>query len=57
MMTAIGKVAGLFVSFFFTLFLGRIFPKFIHGKRITHKIMAQYLIAAVLIIVGIIMMN
>lgn len=57
MMTAISKVASLFVSFFYTLFLGRIFPKFINGKRITRKIMAQYLFAAVLIVVGIVVMN
>ena len=58
MMTAVSKVAGLFISFFvFTLFLGKIFPKFIHGKRITRKILGQYLIAAVLIVVGIIVMN
>jgi hypothetical protein len=58
MMTAVSKVSGLFISFFiFTLLLGRVFPKFIHGKRITHKILAQYLIAAVLIVVGIVVMN
>lgn len=58
MMTAVSKVSGLFISFFvFTLFLGRIFPKFIHGKRITRKILARYLIAAVLIVVGIVVMN
>ena len=58
MMTAVSKVSGLFISFFvFTLFLGRIFPKFIHGKRITRKLLSRYLIAAVLIVVGIIVMN
>ncbi len=58
MMTAVSKVSGLFISFFiFTLFLGRIFPKFIHGKRITRKILSQYLIAAIFIVVGIVVMN
>lgn len=58
MMTAVSKVASLFISFFvFTLFLGKIFPKFIHGKRITRKMLGQYLIAAVLIVVGIVVMN
>ena len=58
MMTAVSKVASLFISFFiFTLMLGRIFPHFIHGKRITRKMLSRYLIAAVLIVVGIIVMT
>lgn len=57
MMSAVGKVTSLFVSFFFTIFLGRIFPKFIHSKRITHRIIMQYMIAAVLIVTGIMIMN
>ena len=57
MMTAVGKVAGLFVSFFYTFFLGRVFPNFIHGKRITHKIIVRYIVAAVLIISGIVVMT
>jgi len=57
MMTAVGKVSNLFMSFFFTMFIGRIFPKFIHGKRITRQIIARYIIAGVLIVTGIIIMN
>jgi hypothetical protein len=58
MMTAVSKVSSLFISFFiFTLFLGHIFPKFVHGKRITARILSRYLIAAVLIVVGIIVMS
>ena len=57
MMTAVSKASSLFISIFITIFFGRIFPKFIHGKRITRRIMAQYLFAAVLIVVGIVVMN
>lgn len=57
MMTAVSKVAGLFLSLFFTIFLGRIFPKFIHGKRLTKKILMQYLIASVMIVSGVMIMT
>ncbi len=57
MMTVVGKVAGLFISLFYTIFVGKIFPKFVHGKRLTHKVVASYMIAAVLIIAGIAFMN
>lgn len=57
MMSAVGKVTSLFVSLFFTIFLGRIFPKFIHSKRITRKVAFRYMIAAVLIVSGILIMN
>ena len=57
MMTAVSKASSLFISIFITIFFGRIFPKFIHGKRVTRKVIAQYIIAAVFIITGIIVMN
>lgn len=57
MMTVVGKVAGLFISLFYTIFVGKIFPKFVHGKRLTRRAVAQYMIAAVLIIAGIAIMN
>ncbi len=57
MMTAVGKVSSLFVSLFFTIILGRIFPKFIHGKRMTKKAAMLYLISAVFIVTGIVLMN
>lgn len=57
LVSPIGKVASLFTSFFITVFLGKIFPKFIRSKRITRRIITQYLIAGALIIVGIIFMN
>jgi uncharacterized membrane protein len=57
MMTVVGKVASLFVSLFYTIFVGKIFPKFIHGKRLTRRIIAHYIIAAILIIIGIGVMN
>lgn len=56
-MSAVGKVASLFISFFFTVFLGRIFPKFIHGKRVTRRVLIQYIIASILIVVGVVVMN
>lgn len=57
MMTVVGKVTGLFVSLFYTIFVGKIFPKFIHGKRLTRRLIVQYIIAAVLIITGIVIMT
>jgi drug/metabolite transporter (DMT)-like permease len=57
MMTVVAKVTSLFVSLFYTIFVGRIFPKFISGKRITGKHIVQYLVAAVFIVAGLICMN
>ncbi len=57
MMTAVGKVASLFFTLFFTLFLGRIIPTFIHGRRLTKRLFVNYIFAAVLVVVGIIVMN
>ena len=57
MMTVVSKVTNLFASFLFTVFLGKIFPKFIHGKRLTKRILVRYLIASVLIVTGIMIMN
>ena len=57
LVSPIGKVAALFTSFFITVFLGRIFPKFIRTKRITKRVILRYLCAGAFIIGGIIMMN
>ncbi len=57
LVSPIGKVASLFTSFFITIFLGKLFPHFIHSKRITKRIVTQYLIAGALIVCGIILMN
>ena len=57
LVSPIGKVAALFTSFFVTVFLGRIFPKFIRTKRITRRVILRYLCAGAFIVVGIIMMN
>jgi uncharacterized membrane protein len=57
MMTVVSKVTNLFASFFFTVFLGKIFPKFIHGKRLTKAILVRYLISSIFIVAGIMIMN
>ena len=57
MMTAVGKVSNLFVSFFFTVFIGKIFPKFVHSKRITKRVIVRYIVAGILIVSGILIMN
>ena len=57
MMTVVSKVTNLFASFFFTVFLGKIFPKFIHGKRLTKRILIRYIISSVFIVAGIMIMN
>ncbi len=57
LLSPIARVSNLFVSFFIVLFLGRMFPKFITAKRMTKKIILYYLVAAIIITVGIILMN
>lgn len=57
LLAPIARVSNLFVSFFIVLFLGRVFPKFITAKRMTKKIILYYLVAAIIIMVGIILMN
>jgi uncharacterized membrane protein len=57
LLSPIARVANLFVSFFIVLFLGRAFPKFITAKRMTKKIILYYLVAAIIIVTGIILMN
>ena len=57
LVSPIGRVAGLFANFIITLCFGRVFSKFIHAKRFTKRMILNYIIAAVLILVGIVMMN
>lgn len=57
LLSPIARVSNLFVSFFIVLFLGRMFPKFITAKRMTKKIILYYIVAAIIITVGIILMN
>ena len=57
LVSPIGRVASLFANFIMTLCFGRIFPKFIHAKRFTKRMILNYIIAAILIVVGIVMMN
>ena len=39
------------------IFLGKVFPKLAHAKRLTKKMMFNYLIAGLLIAVGVMMVN
>ncbi len=57
LLSPIARVSNLFVSFFIVLLLGRLFPKFITGKRMTKKIILYYVVAGIIITVGIILMN
>lgn len=57
LVSPIGKVAGLFSSFFIVLIFGRAFPKFITAKRMTKKIILTYIVAAIVIVTGIVIMN
>ena len=57
LVSPIGKVAGLFTSFFISMIFGRAFPKFIHAKRMTKKIILTYIVAAIIIVTGITIMN
>ncbi len=57
LLAPIARVSNLFASFFIVLLLGRAFPKFITGKRMTKKIILYYIVAAIIITTGIILMN
>ena len=48
----------LFVAgFVLAILLGRAFPKFIHAKKMTKKVIYSYMVAGFLIFVGILMIN
>ncbi len=57
LVSPIGRVASLFSNFIITLCFGRVFPKFIRAKRFTRRMILNYIVAAILIVVGIVMMN
>lgn len=57
LVTAVGKAASLFASFFMNMVLGRLFPKVIRAKKFTRRTLFQYLFAGVIIMAGIIVMN
>ncbi len=57
LLSPIARVSNLFVSFLIVLLLGRMFPKFITGKRMTKRIILYYVVAGIIITVGIILMN
>ncbi len=57
MVTAVGKAASLFASFFMNMVLGKIFPKTIRAKKFTRRMLVQYLFSGILIMIGIIVMN
>ena len=56
-MSVVGRVASLFTSLFITIFFGRVFPKFISAKRPSKQMIARYLVAAIVIVVGMVIMN
>ena len=57
LVSVIGKVVGLFTSLFISIFFGRVFPKFIGAARPNKKMLLRYAVAAVLIVVGLVVMN
>jgi len=57
LLSPIARVSNLFGSFFIVLLFGRMFPKFITAKRMTKKIILYYIVAAIIIVSGIILMN
>ena len=52
-----GNVAHRVAGFILAIVLGRAFPKFIHAKKMTKKVIYSYMIAGFLIFVGILMIN
>ncbi len=57
LLSVVGNVAKLVSSFALMIFLGKVFPKLAHAKRLTKKMMFNYLIAGLLIAVGVMMVN
>ena len=57
LLSVVGNVAKLVSSFSLMIFLGKVFPKLAHAKRLTKKMMFNYLIAGLLIAVGVMMVN
>lgn len=57
LVTIIGKVGGLFSSLFINIILGKAFPKIIQPKKMNRRMILQYSIAAVLIVIGVFVMN
>ena len=55
--TVVSRVASLVAGFVLAILLGRAFPKFIHAKKMTKKVIYSYMIAGFLIFVGILMIN
>ena len=57
LVSVIGKVVGLFTSLFISIFFGRVFPKFIGAARPNKKMLMRYAVAAILIVIGLVVMN
>ena len=57
LLSVIGKASSLFASFVLNLVLGALFPKHVKVKKFTRQTFAVYLFAAVMIIVGVYVMN
>lgn len=55
--TVVSRIANLVMGFVLALVLGRAFPKFIHAKKMTQKVIYSYIFAGVLIMAGIVLMN
>lgn len=55
--TVVSRVASLVAGFVLAILLGRAFPKFIHAKKMTKKVIYSYMVAGFLIFVGILMIN
>ena len=54
--SAIGRASGLFVSLFITFAVSKMFPKLISRKKMTKQVAFRYMLSAILIIVGVIVM-
>ncbi len=55
--SVIANVTKLITGFVLTLLLGKSFPKFIHAKKMTKKMLYNYAIAGFLIVIGVLMVN
>lgn len=57
LLNVVGKGASLFVSFFLTLILSKIFPRVIKAGKLSKQMIVRYLISGVLVVIGILVMN
>ncbi|MBR3164032.1 EamA family transporter [Candidatus Saccharibacteria bacterium] len=57
LVAVVQKISKLFASLFVTIFLGRAFPKFVHGRRLTRQLLLRYVFSGILAVTGIMLVG